>query len=222
MKKILIISPHMDDEVLGTGGTICHHIENKDHVTVLIVANRAYNHQYDSVSIEEEKGACKAAKKILGYQELIFLDLPDEQLDDKVIHIIRPLEAVVAQIKPDIVYIPHRGDNNQDHRAIFEASRVVLRPSTGFAPKTIRIFEVPSSTEISPPIVEWAFSPNMHVDITNFIDKKISAMCCYEKESRDYPHPRSPKALEALAMKRGIEVGLNMAEGFITIRQVLD
>jgi len=219
-KKVLIISPHMDDEVLGVGGTICRHVQNGDHVTVIIVANRAYNHKYDRASIESEMAASKAAQLILGYQKLLFLDLPDEQLDHKVIELITPIEENVKAIKPDIVYIPHRGDNNQDHRAVFEAVRVVLRPFSNFAPEMIRSYEVPSSTDISPGVSEWPFIPTCYINISDWLDKKIEAMNCYDKESRSFPHPRSPEAIKAFSMKRGSEISLNAAEAFMIIREI--
>ena len=78
----------MDDEVLGCGGTIVRHINAGDHVTVCVVANRAYNHKYDPKLIEQEKASCKKAQAILSYQDLVFLDLPDEQLDHSQIKII--------------------------------------------------------------------------------------------------------------------------------------
>ena len=37
--KVLVIAPHMDDEVLGCGGTIIRHVDSGDQVTVCIVAN---------------------------------------------------------------------------------------------------------------------------------------------------------------------------------------
>ena len=61
--KVLVIAPHMDDEVLGCGGTIIRHVDSGDHVTVCIVANRAYNHKYDQNLIEREKTAAKKQKK---------------------------------------------------------------------------------------------------------------------------------------------------------------
>lgn len=219
--RILIISPHMDDEVLGAGGTICHHTVSGDHVMVLVVANRAYGHEYIPDLIDREKRSAVSAQKILGYQDLVFLDCPDEQLDHKVIDLVRPIEKVVSDFGPQTVYIPHRGDNNQDHRAVFEASRVVLRPFSGFSPDSIRVYEVPSSSDISPGACEWGFYPNCHVDISPHLDKKIAAMECYSEESRSFPHPRSPEALRSFAMKRGVEVGFKAAEAFMIIRHLI-
>lgn len=210
----------MDDEVLGCGGTIVRHVEEGDDVQVCIVANRAYNHKYDPTLIEREKNSCKEAKKILGYQELIFLDLPDEQLDRAQIDIITPLENIANQFKPDIVYLPHRGDLNQDHQAVSKASNVAFRPFGGNHPAVLRVFEVPSSTDQVAAEKEWPFIPNFYVNIESSLCKKLRAMTCYEKESRNFPHPRSIDGITIYAKKRGMEVGMQASEAFVVVRDV--
>jgi N-acetylglucosamine malate deacetylase 1 len=216
--KVLVIAPHMDDEVLGCGGTIVRHVDFGDHVTVCIVANRAYNHKYEPKLIEREKNSCKNAKEILSYQNLIFLDLLDEKLDNSQIDIIIPLEEVVTACKPDIVYIPHRGDLNQDHRAVFEATRVACRPNASHRVSILKAFEVPSSTDQVPGSNEWPFLPNYYVNISSTLGKKVEAMSCYSKESKSFPHPRSREGLRIYAQKRGMEVGIEAAEAFVILR----
>ena len=216
--KVLVIAPHMDDEVLGCGGTIVRHVDVGHHVTVCIVANRAYDHKYIPKLIDREKASCQKAQEILCYQGLIFLDLPDEQLDHSQIDIITPLEKVLSDCKPDSVYIPHRGDLHQDHRAVFEAVRVICRPLSQHCPATLRVFEVPSSTDQVPVKSEWPFHPNFYVNIESSLDRKIKAMECYSEEIRDFPHPRSSKGLRIYAQKRGMEIGMKAAETFIILR----
>jgi len=210
----------MDDEVLGCGGTIVRHVQAGDAVTVCIVANRAYDHVYDDAKIAREKDACHAAKAVLGYGELTFLDLPDERLDHRQIDLIVPIETVVGKSRPDIVYVPHRGDLNQDHRAVFEAARVACRPHAAHRVRSVRAFEVPSSTDQVTMVSEWPFAPTLYVDITSALDEKIKAMRCYQVESRPFPNPRSPQGLTAHARKRGMEVAVVAAEAFMVLRDL--
>jgi len=218
MKKILIIAPHMDDEVLGCGGIIGKHKDSGDSVSVIFIAHRVYNHSFDEQRNNIEKSHAIKAKDVLCYDDAIFLDLPDERLDTAIQDIIIPLEKNINAIKPSIVYIPFRGDNNQDHRAVFDAVRVVLRPVATTYISNIYMYEVPSSTDQSPPLSENAFLPNFYVDIKEFIDRKIKALSCYESEKRLYPHPRSEKGLKVTAQKRGIESGFEFAEAFVMLR----
>ena len=111
----------MDDEVLGCGGTITMHVFNGDEVSVCFVAHRVYNHTLDPEKNEVEKQHSENAKQILGYKQAVYLNLKDERLDACLQDIIIPLENYVNQIKPEIVYCPFYGDNNQDHRALLRA-----------------------------------------------------------------------------------------------------
>jgi len=216
--NVLVIAPHMDDEVLGCGGTISRHVKKREDLFVCFIAHRIYDHKFDKEKNEIEKAHASKAQKVLGYKESLFLQLNDERLDASIQDIIIPLEEYVNKIKPDIVYIPFMGDNNQDHRAVFDAARVVLRPSATPFIDSLYMYEVPSSTEQSPPLPESTFLPNYYVDITKYFDKKIEAFKYYKTEKRDYPHPRSEEALKVLAQKRGTEIGFKFAEAFMILR----
>jgi LmbE family N-acetylglucosaminyl deacetylase len=220
--NVLLIAPHMDDEVLGAGATLARHSALGDSVFVCIVANRAYNHHYDETKILRQKEHAMDAKRVLGYKELHFLDLPDEQLDKKTIDILVPLETYMQKIQPEIVYINHRGDSNQDHKAVFQAAIIACRSFGLSSIKKVFSYEVLSSTDQAPPFAEYAFLPNYYVNIAPYIEHKKKALGCYIDESRDFPHPRSLKAVEILAHKRGLEVGYEYAEAFCLIRRKLD
>lgn len=217
-KKILVIAPHMDDEVLGCGGVISKHKDTGDKVWVIFIAHRVYNHHFDKNKNRIEREHALKAKSILKYDEAVFLNLNDERLDVSIQDIIVPLEKRTEAIKPETIYLPFKADNHQDHRAVFEAARIVLRPLATSFVKNIYMYEVPSSTDQSPPIQEFAFLPNYYVDITKYIGTKIEAYRCYKTEKRDYPHPRSEKALKVLAQKRGTEIGFKYAEVFMILR----
>jgi len=219
-KEVMIIAPHMDDEVLGCGGVILKHKENGDCVRVVFVANRIYNHRFEGEKNDIQKLHALNAKGILGYDDAIFIGLHDERLDVALQDIIIPIENVIDRIRPEVVYIPFRGDNNQDHRAVYDAMRVVIRPISVNSPKTVLMYEAPSSTDQSPPLIENMFMPNYFVDITQYIEKKTKAISCYEMEKRCYPHPRSEEAIKILAQKRGIESGFRFAESFMILRML--
>ena len=42
----------------------------------------------------------------------------------------------------------------------------------------------------------------------------------YKSEIRDYPHPRSPRALEVIARRWGTVVGKELVEAFELIREI--
>jgi N-acetylglucosamine malate deacetylase 1 len=216
--KVFVVAAHMDDEILGTGGTIAKHVQAGDVVTVCIVCKRAYNHQFDPKILEEEKAAARRAAKVLGYQDIRFLDLRDELLDQRLLDIIVPLEECVLKVMPSVVYTHHRGDSNQDHRAVFQASMIACRALSQHKVTRVLAYEVSSSTEQAPPFPEYAFQPNFYVNINDFLERKSEALKAYTRELREFPHPRSTKGIEVLAQKRGMEVGFPAAEAFVIVR----
>lgn len=218
--NVLVISAHMDDEVLGAGGAIARHVAEGHSVTVVIACKRAYNHEFDRRLVEEEKEAARQAAKILGYHDVRFLDLRDELLDERLLDVIVPLEECVGDVKPSVVYAPHRGDSNQDHRAVFQASMIACRPLAPHRVRRVLSYEVPSATDQAPPFPEYAFQPNYYVDISGVVDRKVQAMRAYARELREFPHPRSAKGIEVLAQKRGMEIGLAAAEAFMLVRDI--
>jgi len=217
--KALVIAPHMDDEVLGMGGTIARRMAEGDEVHVCCVAHRVYDHQFDEGKNRLEMDCAKRAKDVLGYKGIHFLNLPDERLDACLQDLIIPLEKCIKDLRPEVVYVNHRGDNNQDHRAVFQAAMVVLRPSANPGIRRVLCYETPSSTDQAPPLPETVFLPNCYVNITSYLERKIEALRCYQTEARAFPHPRSEEAVKALAIRRGIESGLPAAEAFLILRE---
>jgi len=216
--RVLVIAPHMDDEVLGMGATIARHVKEGDEVLVCCVAHRVYNHQFNEAKNRVEMDCARWAKDVLGYKEIRFLNLSDERLDACLQDIIIPLEECVQEVQPEVVYVCHRGDNNQDHRAVFQAAMVALRSASNPRVRRVLCYETPSSTDQAPSVPETAFLPNVYVNIADCLGKKLEALRCYQTESRPFPHPRSEAAVRLLAQRRGIEGGFEAAEAFLLLR----
>lgn len=217
--KVLVIAPHPDDEVLGCGGTIAKHTKEGDDVYLCIVT-KAYTPDWSEEFLKNRPKKIEEANKILGIKKTYILDYPTVKLDtipQKELN--AAISKVVNEVNPDILYIPHKGDLNKDHRLVFEASLVAIRPANHKV-KRILSYETLSETE-------WGlslepFAPNVYVDISETFETKIEAMKAYESELRQYPHPRSLEIIEALAKKRGSEAGLKLAEAFILIREIVE
>jgi len=216
-KKILIVAPHMDDEVLGCGGVIAKHIKNKDQVVVCIFCNRAYDGVYNQELIDKEKESAKKVKEFYGYQDLIFFDFPDEDLSSNFRPALRSLEKLAKEYLPQIVYLPFRGDLHQDHKTTSHIGNIVFRSSSGLSTEKVYSYEVPSGTDMSFPDENDIFNPNVFVDISNEINKKVDAMKLYEAESREFPHPRSSEMLLAKARSRGSQSNFEAAEAFMLL-----
>ncbi|MCC6126042.1 MAG: PIG-L family deacetylase [Pirellulales bacterium] len=215
-RNILAIAAHPDDEVLGCGGTLALHVDRGDRVAVLI-ACEGESLRYGVGAVNQADDIQRAAKT-LGIHEIRCLGFADQKLDTlNLVDIITPLEKVVDEIQPDLVYCQYGGDINRDHYMLFQAALVATRPLAEFL-RGVYAFETASSTEWAYP---RSFVPDTWIDIAATLDRKIDAMACYRSEVRDYPHPRSLEALRYRAAYWGNQVALRAAEVFMTVRQVL-
>lgn len=221
MARVLVIAPHPDDEVLGCGGTIVKHASEGDEVYLCIVT-KAYPPEWSEDEIRERRDEVLRVNKILGVKKTCFLDLPTVKLDTIPQ---KELNEVIAQVTnkvhPEIVYIPHGGDVNRDHGLVFDAMMVAARPKPGSVIKKVICYETLSETEWAAPFPENAFMPNVYIDISGVLETKLKAMAEYKSELREFPHPRSLEAISALAKVRGTVVGVEAAEAFMLVREIL-
>ena len=228
VNQVLVVAAHPDDEVLGCGGAIARHVDSGDQVQVLIVAEGSTSRQQqrDRAQVVDELSAlAKAAQvagSILGAAGVELLDLPDNRLDslDR-LDLIKCIEERIDRHKPQVVYVHHVGDVNVDHCRLHQAVVTACRPTPGHVVRRLLSFEVASSTEWQPPGSAPAFQPNWFVDISDQWERKREALVAYSSEMRSSPHARSLEALEHLARWRGAQVGVEAAEAFCLLRQLL-
>jgi LmbE family N-acetylglucosaminyl deacetylase len=215
-KRIVVFAAHPDDELLGCGGTIALHTARGDQVTAVIACEgESLRYGRGSVGMAEQTvNACR----MLGVRDVRQLEFPDQGLDKFTLpDIIAPLEKVVREVQPQIVYCQHGGDINRDHALLFKATLVATRPTEPYI-EGIYAFDTASSTEWAYPST---FVPDTWTDIASTLEIKLQAMACYTTEVRAYPHPRSLEALRFRARAWGNRCCLDAAEVFMTVRRVM-
>ena len=119
------------------------------------------------------------------------------------------------------MYTHHHGDLNIDHQITHQAVLTACRPYPDQSVKKIYCFEVPSSTEWQSPSVDTVFIPNTFVDISVTLSLKLDALRAYESEMRPWPHSRSIKAVEHLVRWHGASMGMEAAEAFVLVRELI-
>lgn len=218
--KVLVIAPHPDDEVLGCGGTIAKHVASGNEVYVCIVT-KGMEPLFSKDQVDAVREECRKANEMLGVKEVVFLDFPAAMLEEVPRYKLNDaISNAIQTIKPEEVYIPHRGDMQLDHKMIVDASMVALRPKYKHVVKRIYAYETLSETGWDIPNETNAFIPNAYNDITDSLESKIEAMKCYESQLADYPNARSIGAVKALAMYRGSTVSVKAAESFSLVREL--
>lgn len=223
--KVVVFVAHPDDEIIGVGGTILKHIHLGDEVYIVIISegksSRADVYEgFDSKVIDDYISETNKALNILGVSDYKILRLPNNRLDRvDLLDIIKIIQKEIDKYKPDIIYTHYFGDLNIDHCIISRAVITAARALPGTTVKEILLFETLSSTEQAMALGK-GFCPNLFVDISNYLEKKLLAMACYKSELREEPHPRSLSSIIKNSELWGSKVGLKAAEAFVVARIV--
>lgn len=224
--KVLVIAAHPDDEILGCGATAARLVAEGHEVHFAILGEGMTSRHADRADADVGRltalhRQAHAAAARVGVKNLVLHSLPDNRLDTvPLLDVIKIIEGLVDRVEPEVVYTHHGGDLNIDHGVIHRAVLTATRPVAGSPVREVYAFEVASSTEWAFQRLEPAFRPNVFVDVAHTLEAKIAAMQCYETELREFPHPRSPEALRAIAMRWGSVAGCSAAEAFELIRSV--
>lgn len=218
--KVLVIAPHPDDEIIGVGGTIAKRVENGDDVFVCVVT-KGQEPIFAPSFVDQARSECKEADSLLGVKETSFLDFPAVMLETVPRYELNGgILKIIQRIKPDEVYIPHRGDMQLDHKMIVDAAMVALRPKYDHVVKRIYAYETLSETGWDIPNTTNEFIPTVYEDITHHLNAKIKAMEVFKSQLGEFPDARSIGAIEALARYRGATVNVKAAEAFSLIREI--
>lgn len=221
--RILVISAHPDDETLGGGGTILKHRDAGDDLFWLVVTS-TYKPRWSAEIIERKATEIERVAEAYGMKQYFKLGFPTVQLDTvPQADLIERVRDVISEVRPEIIYLVHDGDVHTDHHATFTATMSVLKPfyMSKFNIHRVLCYEILSSTEAAPPQLYRAFIPSIFSDITPYIEPKIEIMNLYETEAQADPLPRGPSAIFALARYRGATVGVEYAEAFMLIRELM-
>ncbi len=219
--KIIVVSPHPDDETLGCGGTILKHKANGDNIHWLIMTNISAQEGHDEERVKARQQEIQLVTNEYGFNDVFKLDFPTTKLDMLPRNqLVESVSAVIAKVKPDIVYLPNRNDVHSDHKVAFDVVMSSIKTFRCPSIKKVLMYEVISETEFSSPLSNTVFLPNSFSDVSDYFDKKISIMKIYNSELGDHPFPRSIENLKALATFRGATSSVKYAEAFMVLKEI--
>ena len=201
----LIVSPHVDDEVLGCGGILC-----SDCYVLHLGLSENQMHGNKNFTKDERLEEFSVLADRAGIVGNTVLNHPVNNYRQQ--DLIGDIEKFINKIKPDEIYLPHPS-YNQDHRECYEASLVALRPhDVNHFVRKVFVYEQPQ--------VLWnhnyrEFKPTYYKSID--IDRKIDLYLCMKSQVRNF---RSPECIKALAKIRGSQSRFDYAEAFEILRYV--
>ena len=225
--NVLIIAAHPDDELLGCGGTV-RKLADEGHVIYSCILCSTANARHNRPDLEKLREYALRSSRMIGVQDSVGFDFDNIALNSVPhLDVVRAMESAILRFRPEWIFTHHPGDLNIDHQVCYHAAMAAChlpqRLSTDLPPhqiKKIMLCEIPSSTDWTT-MLDPAFVPNLFVDISATIDTKMEALDLFEGALKPYPHSRSAENLRNLAKLRGARVGLEYAEAFITVRDVL-
>lgn len=203
MFERLVISPHIDDEVLGCGGSI------DDRTFVL----ECGVDDFHIVPRQERINELEAAQKLLGFEYRILDNVVNHY---EVTNLIQGITDAVNFIKPKEIYIPYPS-YNQDHQEVYRAAMIALRPHdlNYFVPRVFVYEETQVVLWDNSHNINGLFKPNYYREID--IERKLAAYRCLKSQVRSF---RSAEFLQEIAQLRGRQSGKKYAEAFQCLRFV--
>jgi LmbE family N-acetylglucosaminyl deacetylase len=224
LRRILCISAHPDDNEFTIGGTVARWTrEGRDVAFCLITTGGAGVNEHTPSSdglIPVRQKEQRAAARILGVKELVFLGYADGMLEPT-LAMRRDLTRVIRRFRPDIVmtgdptvrYYGNEYMNHPDHRAVADAALDAVFPSA----ETSAIFpellaEGLDRHKVKQVFLSGARDPDIYVDIARTLGTKCRALKAHR--SQVGKGEWVDQLLKAWAMRDGKKAGLRYAESF--------
>jgi len=230
-QRLLVIAPHADDECFGCAGTMARikHLGGEVYVMVCSVGDlKHYDGKPDIVSGQTRESELQQVMDYLEVDgwEVLYRDaethlrldaIPRRELVGKI-----ESEAVLSldKIKPTMLALPV-SSYNQDHEAVFRAAFTAARPGVPSLKPFQPIVIGYDNTSLFWSLEREKFHPNFYVDITEFLDTKLTALTMHASQMRDPVHHSSAQNVEHAARIRGSEISVAAAEGYMALRFVL-
>jgi LmbE family N-acetylglucosaminyl deacetylase len=224
--SLLVVMAHPDDAEFSAGGTLARWTGAGARVSYCICTDGdkgTSDPRRDPRAVAEERIAeQRAAARVLGVDEVVFLGHPDGVLQPT-LELRRDIVRVIRRVRPEAVLCPDPTRrfgpgyiNHPDHRAVGDVALDAVYPSArdplvfpelveeGLAPHKVTQVFVANPTE-----------PNCLVDISGTLEQKLDALRQHRSQITD-------DRLRELVPRRAAEVGaphgLAAAEAFHHIR----
>lgn len=222
---IMVVAAHPDDIESWCAGTLALSLAKGVTVKLLLVTSGDKGSDEPTATTiavaARREAEARAAAEHLGITEIVFLRLPDGEVEDtyalrkSLVSWIRRWQPVVLFTHdPEHSYPPYLA--HRDHRI---TGRVALDAVYPLARDRLNFEELASDGLLPHKIAQvWLFStttPNAFVEITESFDRKLEARLAHQSQTSD------PEALKVAWRRRaaaiGATVGLPLAESFMVL-----
>jgi LmbE family N-acetylglucosaminyl deacetylase len=232
-QRVLVVTPHADDETYGCAGTIARVKSLGGEVFVVLVSVADLVHYGDADAATKLVTHGTRLAEFESVMKLLTVDDWDVLFTDERTHlaldavprkeIVRLLESAgrlsIDAVRPTMVLIP-ASSYNQDHEALYRACVTATRPGSAGGKYTVPFVLAYDNTALFWVPEQRRFHATLYVDVSCFLDVKIEALRLHASQVREPLYHGSPESLELATRLRGREVGVEAAEGFALLRGV--
>lgn len=203
-QKILVLTPHADDETLGCGGFLISAVNNNKQVKIVL-----YSDNRESIPggnckeiIEIRSSEFRNAMEITGITDYIELKVSSENFTGSS-GLIETTIKYITDYSPDIILLPSLIDNHEEHRILNKILAAALKKINRKI--DIALFEV------------WTpITPNLIFDITPFVERKIEAIKQYRSQIKSINYIDSITGLNRYRSISRLK-GNGHCEGFVLL-----
>lgn len=219
MRRLIVVSPHADDETLGAFGFVDNWIKQGNEAFWLNITTMKEEYGFSCEQVKRRNIEIKNVKDLSGYKELINLGLKPAGLKEYPENeIILAIKDGFEKIKPETVILPFPFDAHSDHKVVYDCALACTKAFRAPYIKKIICMEILSETNFSSRV----FVPNLFVSMTEEqLNRKIEVMSVYSSEIQPPPFPRSAEALRSLACFRGASCNQIYAEAFHIVKEII-
>jgi LmbE family N-acetylglucosaminyl deacetylase len=220
--RFMVIAGHPDDADFGPAGTAARWIdEGSTGWLVCCTSGDAGGEDPDADPLElaaVREMEQRAAAAVIGYEGVSFLHMPDGALVNDLVlreHLVREIrtfrpDAVLAT-DPTVLFYRFGGVNHTDHReaglaavdAVYPAARNPMAfpalARSGLAAYPVRRL-----------YLFWPNEPNVRVDISTTIDRKIAALAAHASQIKE--PAKLAERIRAWAREEGEPIGVEAGE----------
>ncbi|AEY67377.1 PIG-L family deacetylase [Clostridium sp. BNL1100] len=168
-KRIIVLAPHCDDEVLGCGGTILEYLKKQCQVVIIYLTLD-----------KEKKRKIEALNAWNSFDNIVqeFFSFEDSMLSSSENDCVNKLCELIQKYNPDIIFTPWFIDMHNDHRAtstFLAHSLKAILTNTAISTQYIACYEVNFPVYI-----------NYSINITKSFEQKIEILKNYVSQNPEH------------------------------------
>ncbi|GGG18970.1 PIG-L deacetylase family protein [Paenibacillus aceti] len=199
MKRVLILTAHPDDAEIAMGGTILKLVDKGCIIKNIIVSIPN--------NVDIRKIETKMSSEFMGIDyEFFDTNFPCGVEQISKYELVSKLDGYIAVFNPDAIFTHWNKDSHQDHRILSESVISCFRKHKF----DLYYFEQTNQSNF---IKSNEFTPNVYVDITDYLENKVKAFSMHQSQLKGYM-AHYLQDLIKLAEWRGYQMNAKYAETF--------